>query len=421
MSEAIIYDPIERFLFPIGICLLLVAAILYFNNGRNNESKNQRMIMYGFSSWLLSFSFYLSFLYLAEFYLIGEIQNFVFYADYNQFETNSTLFRILGLIGGLLLYVFFAFFIYSFEYNFRKTRFLLTFFSASIPIIFIILFMTFPNEQVFSLFAKTIGWPSLLILSNYVIFTYTKHSDLRFKGISAVLIFGLMMVEYAIVFRDHDMKSTNSLPIIIAPILLIVGSLISLSPVLVHPNKFSKALPYWKYLGYILIIFMTIFSLLLLIGGFPILYTIISIFYILVMIYILKIVIGLINNETNLNIEKKIKKERTMKESNVLEMFSRPDNIDLDESNYMRDNKICIVCKKEVSKYAYICSTCEGYYCFNCANALTDIENACWVCNAPFDDSKPTKLAAPEEEPLKIGISKGPSKRDEEKELKQSK
>lgn len=55
-----------------------------------------------------------------------------------------------------------------------------------------------------------------------------------------------------------------------------------------------------------------------------------------------------------------------------------------------RERKVCLVCKGEILGYTYICQ-CDAVYCQNCAQALTDLENVCWVCNAPIDTSKPTK------------------------------
>lgn len=53
-------------------------------------------------------------------------------------------------------------------------------------------------------------------------------------------------------------------------------------------------------------------------------------------------------------------------------------------------DEVCLVCKGEVLGYIYICD-CDAIYCENCARALTDLENACWVCGAPIDISKPIK------------------------------
>ncbi|MEE9376479.1 MAG: tetratricopeptide repeat protein [Candidatus Lokiarchaeia archaeon] len=61
-----------------------------------------------------------------------------------------------------------------------------------------------------------------------------------------------------------------------------------------------------------------------------------------------------------------------------------------EEVTIHRERKICIVCKGDVLGFMYTCK-CDTIYCENCARALTDLENTCWVCNAPIDTSKPIK------------------------------
>ncbi|MFX1321355.1 MAG: hypothetical protein ACFFAQ_06900 [Promethearchaeota archaeon] len=69
----------------------------------------------------------------------------------------------------------------------------------------------------------------------------------------------------------------------------------------------------------------------------------------------------------------------------------KPGEISEEEVTFFREQKICLVCKGVVKGFNYICSECDALYCENCARTLTDLENACWVCNAPFDNTKPTK------------------------------
>lgn len=57
-----------------------------------------------------------------------------------------------------------------------------------------------------------------------------------------------------------------------------------------------------------------------------------------------------------------------------------------------------MVCKGDATKFTYICPVCDALYCANCAKTLVGLENACWACNAPIDESKPVKLGEEEEE-----------------------
>jgi len=61
-----------------------------------------------------------------------------------------------------------------------------------------------------------------------------------------------------------------------------------------------------------------------------------------------------------------------------------------EEITIHRERKICIVCKGAVLGFMYTCK-CDTIYCENCARALTNLENACWLCDAPIDKSKPTQ------------------------------
>ena len=40
-----------------------------------------------------------------------------------------------------------------------------------------------------------------------------------------------------------------------------------------------------------------------------------------------------------------------------------------------------------------------------CAKALSNLEDQCWVCNAPIDESKPVKPQLQEEEKIDVKIS----------------
>ena len=55
-----------------------------------------------------------------------------------------------------------------------------------------------------------------------------------------------------------------------------------------------------------------------------------------------------------------------------------------------KERKICMICKGDVSRYIYVCD-CDTIYCENCVKALIGLENACWVCETPIDQSKPIK------------------------------
>ncbi|MFX0000900.1 MAG: tetratricopeptide repeat protein [Candidatus Hodarchaeota archaeon] len=67
-----------------------------------------------------------------------------------------------------------------------------------------------------------------------------------------------------------------------------------------------------------------------------------------------------------------------------------------------KEKKMCLVCKGEVLGFSYICK-CGAIYCENCARALTNLENLCWVCDIPIDSLKPT-ISYKEEESIDLEI-----------------
>ncbi len=56
------------------------------------------------------------------------------------------------------------------------------------------------------------------------------------------------------------------------------------------------------------------------------------------------------------------------------------------------------MCKSEILRNTYVCPECKTFYCLKCSTALTDSENVCWICNTPFDESKPSKTLKEEVE-----------------------
>lgn len=101
--------------------------------------------------------------------------------------------------------------------------------------------------------------------------------------------------------------------------------------------------------------------------------------------------------------EKKEKREEVKIEDSLFRLTRRPDHITEEEVTYYREQKICLVCKGNVGGFNnYICTACDALYCENCARALSNAENACWVCNEPIDKSKPSKPFKIAEKPKEI-------------------
>ena len=82
---------------------------------------------------------------------------------------------------------------------------------------------------------------------------------------------------------------------------------------------------------------------------------------------------------------RKSKKEQ----QDFLAMFVKPQKLTEEEVTFHKEKKICLVCKGKLSRLLYMCPECDALYCIKCSDALSDLENACWVCETAFDESKP--------------------------------
>ena len=89
-------------------------------------------------------------------------------------------------------------------------------------------------------------------------------------------------------------------------------------------------------------------------------------------------------------------------------LYTRPNRITEEEVISHIEKKICLVCKNKILKFTYICPECEIFYCMNCAQAIANLENVCWVCNTPIDESKPVKPF--KEEAERIIVQEKPKK-----------
>ena len=70
----------------------------------------------------------------------------------------------------------------------------------------------------------------------------------------------------------------------------------------------------------------------------------------------------------------------------------RPEDLTEEEVTSSKEKKICLACKGKVLRFnAYLCPSCEAFYCADCARSLVDLENMCWACHGPIDSSKPVK------------------------------
>ena len=96
--------------------------------------------------------------------------------------------------------------------------------------------------------------------------------------------------------------------------------------------------------------------------------------------------------EEQVKVKLQPKEKEVSIEDSIFRIAKRPDQITQEDVTCYREQKICMICKGKVSGFdIFLCPNCETLYHERCARALGNSENACWVCNAPIDNTKPSK------------------------------
>jgi Ca2+/Na+ antiporter len=181
-------------------------------------------------------------------------------------------------------------------------------------------------------------------------------------------------------------KSMSPFPRLVPSILLIIGVLITLSPFFGYFELFNKLVI--RLVIFLVIGVVVVFLALTLVFNLQL--DVLSIIIILVSVALLVlvtvyIVFSVIRRRER---ESEVRKEEIQ---DTIKMFTRPVNININDVRMYREKGLCLVCKNRISRLTYVCPECESLYCYKCSDALSNLENMCWVCETPFDESKNIK------------------------------
>ncbi|MFX1320508.1 MAG: hypothetical protein ACFFAQ_02580 [Promethearchaeota archaeon] len=401
MAIVMIWDPLERLLWGIGIAFALMCGVYFIYKGRKREIFNERIIMFGLASLPFSFAFGLLFTFLQVFQVQGTFVNNIFYGDYDNY---ISLYEHLGRASYISIGIGGIFFILAFDIVVKRTKYLLT-------IAFIILTGIEISSPTISMAKIVFNLPillGLLILVPLVLYLYTRWSHLEFKAVSSFLLFGFLLFIMSLNLAKSVHKELNAYPLILGPLFLILGCCITILPTIINPKVVSRALIYW--VGYAIItfpLFIVIIYVDIVKGLNPIF--VVEFFIAFVYIYTLFfLVIRDIRSEIIISVKHEEDKEI---QSDILGIFTRPLEVTEEDVIFHREQKICLVCKGKTLRTIYLCPECDALYCNKCSTALSNLENACWACNTPFDPLKPVKpYKGVEEALMKKGSKKSPKK-----------
>jgi hypothetical protein len=65
---------------------------------------------------------------------------------------------------------------------------------------------------------------------------------------------------------------------------------------------------------------------------------------------------------------------------------------------FYKNKHFCVVHKGPIKNKLFLCPTCSVFYCEKCLTALIKIENKCWYCDTPLDETKEIKESELQEE-----------------------
>jgi hypothetical protein len=373
----------------IVINLLFLGASLLIYNGKRQENRNGKYFMYGLGMWWICFAIALILWILGDLQMSGYYKNNIFYGD---FDVPNSNFQLLALTGSIIAIIGMAIFVFSFELIVKRTKFILT----VINILLIIILVSLPFEFFYIISGIGILYNSILFF--IIMFKLTKSAQPEIRAVAIHILFGYLLITIGLVLSVDTVKELNIIPLELSPILYIIGILITIYPMIVSPEHFSRSPPFLLKIGVVIFSLNMFFLMYFIIIGLIIEMMIINLIVALLLMYSIHRVRKLTKSSVI------IEKDET-KLHDLLGTFTRPQKVTEEEVMISKEKKICLVCKGKVGGYNFLCTECGAFYCEKCAHALTNLENVCWVCDMPFDKSKPSKPFEKAEEEKDIEIS----------------
>jgi len=403
MVEIIIWDIPSIFLGGIAFCILCIGGFLYLKKGIKSEVFKEKIIIFGYTGIFLSFACLVLFYALGALYMAGTYKNFAFFGDLSRVNALSD---ILFRATYSSMFFGFLFFILLFEFNFKRTKYIL----SIIGFFLIIAALLAPSNSEINM----IPYVYNLIMAVLVLLIFTNWSKFENRIISSFILMGCVCIGWAGGFIGMSIiYERNVLPMWLSSLLICIGGIIMITTLFISPKNLSRSLFYsLMFFCYSFVLVLQIsFLLVQIYAGLPITNIIITLVFTVLYVY------GLF---TNVKAKKSYRSGSIPSEDkefhpDILSMFVRPQRLTEEEVTVAKEKKICLICKNKVSRFdIYICPECDTLYCENCAKTLSDLENICWVCETPFDASKPIKTGQEKEE-IEIKDSEMSQKKRNEK------
>jgi len=395
MTYQIIWTPGERVLWMFHISIAILGSFRYFKNAQRADNLKEKTISRGFFLFMLLTSIGYIFLYLARFYHEGTFNGVAYIGTINDNKFPASLFIALGTS---LYNVGMVIFIFAVELVKRKSKFIFTAIAAiSYTISFVSRWVT---PQIGTIY--TIGI-SLLFLVFVIAFLYLTMSVSEVQNMALFMLTGYVIIVIGAGLQLPEGLATGLYPPELFPSLYIIGTIFMLLPLYIDGETFLNSKPalFW---GIFVVAAVSVFTLSLLFFFLTGVFT--YLMGVLVSIILLLLTFYLNSKTRRRNKEKASFTREAKKEGESLDflnVFARPRKVTEEEVSVSKEKKVCLVCKGRVTRYdIYICPKCNSLYHQKCAKVLEGNENACWACDAPFDESRPGQLEKKEEAELEV-------------------
>jgi len=378
LTEVLLFEPVNRFIWIVAILVLFICGIIYLYVGHQKERSEEKILMKGCASLFIGMAITRIFFYFSDFHVIGTYSGHQYYGDYSNTTATYDLLLLAGYISG---FIGITLFLLSFEIVTKRTKYILTITN----VVFIVL--TIINKNIFFIFVSI----DMLIIILILIWL-TKKSSKEFQDVAAFIMIGYIVYVVGTFLDTKAIKELNALYPTIPAFLMIIGAIIIISPTIIKPEKLSQSLIHWAILIIVTASLLILDIYFVLNYEIPILYRvgalIIVFIFFLILSYTVSRMIKIIKPQKDLG---KVGEEKS-EGIDILKIFTRPKRLTEEEVSFHKEKKICLVCKGKLSRILFMCPECDVLYCLKCSNALSDAENACWVCESPIDESKPVNL-----------------------------
>ena len=382
-------DEINQFFWSLTIFILFTVTFIFLSHSLKRKEYNERLLMLGFTGVCFGLAFNQLFWFLSRIFM--------------PFQS------MLDLIAILSFAISMTFFFFIFDKIMKKTRYVPFMVNIILfPLIIISFFTPFYNlERLFPYISYLFNATTFLI----ILLWFSMKSSEEFKIVSILLLTGSILYLIGAILSSIFIKELISITPLISYFFLIAGAILFVSPVFIKPKEKSQikiALIICSII-YIISLCVALYFIILFFLLYQVNYIFLIIIFVvitgssIIFIHFILNIFKLRDYPLRIDIEEEIEQRK-----DILSIFSRPTTITEEEISISKEKRICLVCKKKLSRDIYICPDCSALYCKDCTSALIDIENACWVCNTPLDPLKPIKLL---EQTIKVEDKKGKMKK----------